>query len=180
MDVILGRRHRRFKQRLRGRTWELVNAGRSPRLPATPSPGSLCSWMTPTSSATCAPRSGACRAPEESRRPTALVVVLLSNPKTSVGLGRRRRHPEHAARRMGKAHRVLLIGSFDAPTSRGSSRSRRPEDLPSSRSAFRRAGGRDATTTSPPSATRGRPHVKKRRLDAVLHVNAFGQKSSAL
>jgi nitroreductase len=186
MDAILGRRSiRRFKQKAvpRKELVELVNAGR-----LASSAGNAQPWQfvvvddVDLVGDLCASLGWLAGAPEESRRPTALIVVLLSNPRDKWSAwadgGAAIQNMQLAA--WEKHIGSCWIGSFDAPTV--ARLLKVPDDwkifsvlalgVPDEEPVAEDAD--DDVSAKRDSA--GVLHVRKRRLDAVLHVNRYGER----
>ena len=187
MDVILGRRSiRRFKSKAvpRKDLVEIVNAG---RLAA--SAGNRQPWQFLLVDEKClvadlfASLGWLGGTPDEKQRPTALVVVLLANPKDKWSAfadgGAAVQNMQLAAWEKGIGS--CWIGSVDATTVS------KYLKIPAELSVFSvlALGYPDEKpvieeSDSEISAKRddkGVLHVKKLLLDAILHVNAFGQKA---
>jgi len=187
MEVILGRRTiRRFKQRpIPGKDLvELVNAAR-----LASSAGNAQPWQfilvddLGLVRDLCGSLGWLAGAPGENQRPTALVVVLLANPKDKWSAwadgGAAVQNMELAAWEKGIGS--CWIGSVDAPTV--AKLLKVPDDwkifsvlalgIPDEKPVAEDAED-DVSARRDPS---GVLHVRKRRLDAVLHLNAFGRKA---
>jgi nitroreductase len=186
MEVIVGRRSvRRFKQKpvARRDLVEIVNAGRLASSAGNRQPWEFVVVDEPGLVQDLAASLGwLAGAPEEGRRPAALVVVLLANPRDQWSAwadgGAAVQNMQLAAWEKGIGS--CWIGSVDAATV--SKLLRIPEGL--KLFSVLALGLPDETPVAEDadddvSARRdsaGVLHVRKRKLDAVLHLNAYGRK----
>ncbi|HUW56737.1 MAG TPA: nitroreductase family protein [Planctomycetota bacterium] len=185
MDVILSRRTiRRFKPDAIARDdlLELVNAGRLASSAGNRQPWEFIVVDDPGLVADVFPSLGwLAGAPEEGHQPTALIVVLLANPKDRWSAwadgGAAVQNMQLAAWEKGIGS--CWIGSVDADTVGKLLKVPKelklfsvlalgyPDETPVAEDADDVGARRDA---------KGVLHVQKRRLDAVCHVNRYGQR----
>lgn len=186
MDVILGRRTiRRFKPKAIARKdlVEIVNAGRLAASAGNRQPWQFVLVDDPALVANLFASLGwLAGAPDERQRPTALVVVLLSNPKDKWSAfadgGAAVQNMQLAA--WDKGIGSCWIGSVDAPTV--AKYLKVPDDwkifsvlalgYPDEKPLAEDSDG----DVSAKRDDKGTLHVRKLALDVLLHVNAFGQR----
>ena len=187
MDVILGRRTiRRFKPKAIARKdlVEIVNAGRLAASAGNRQPWQFVLVDDPALVGNLFASLGwLAGAPDERQRPAALVVVLLSNPKDKWSAfadgGAAVQNMQLAA--WDKGIGSCWIGSVDALTV--AKYLKVPDDwkifsvlalgYPDEKPVIEDSADGDVSAKRDDQGTL---HVKKLKLDAVLHVNAFGKR----